>query len=169
MAEIKVKCPNCFSEEKCFEETIERKDTDDFKSYLCFRCGYTSNSLYSKKSKERNKHLETTAEIIKELEFFDEERQLYWYPSVINMGSKGIIFPEGSVESWYWRYAQVIFIPEEERKDYPVPGKDGEYYESRLDVEGAKRFGQFEFLDACTDMGLVKKNLEKNIGSSGIV
>ena len=63
----------------------------------------------------------------------------------------------------------MIFIPEEERKDYPVPGKDGEYYESRLDVEGAKRFGQFEFLDACTDMGLVKDKLENEFGSSGVI
>ena len=103
------------------------------------------------------------------VEFFDEERQIYWYPSVINMGPKGIIFPEGNLETWYWRYAKVIFIPEEERENYPVPGKDGEFYESRLDVEGAKRFGQFEFLDACTDMGLVKDNLENNFGSSGVI
>ncbi len=169
MAEIKIKCPNCYSEEKCFEETIERENEDDFKSYLCFHCGFTSNSYYSKESKERVKHLETTADLIKELEFFDDERQLYWYPSVINMGPKGIIFPEGNLETWYWRYAKVIFIPEEERKDYPVPGKDGEYYESRLDVEGAKRFGQFEFLDACTDMGLVKNKLENEFGSSGVI
>ena len=167
MEEIKIKCPNCYSEGKCFEETIERKTEDDFKSYLCFNCGYTSNSFYTSESKERNKHLANTAEIIKELEFFDEERQLYWYPSVINMGPKGIIFPEGNLESWYWRYAEVIFIPEEERKDYPVPVKDCEYYESRLDIEGAKRFGQFEFLDACTAMGIVKTDLEKNYGSSG--
>tara|TARA_R100001594_G_scaffold34545_1_gene63570 strand:- start:567 stop:1076 length:510 start_codon:yes stop_codon:yes gene_type:complete len=169
MAEIKIKCPNCFSEEKCFEETVVRENEDDFKSYLCFHCGFTSNSFYTKDNKARAQHLETTAELIKELEFFDEERQIYWYPSVINMGPKGIIFPEGNLETWYWRYAEVIFIPEGERENYPVPGKDGEFYESRLDVEGAKRFGQFEFLDACTDMGLVKDNLESNIGSSGVI
>ena len=169
MAEIKIKCPNCFSEEKCFEETVERKDSDDFKSYLCFHCGYTSNSYYTKDSKARAQQLETTADLIRDLEFFDEERQIYWYPSVINMGPRGIIFPEGTREEWYGRYAKVIFIPEEDRKNYPVPGKDGEFYESRLDTEGAKRFGQFEFLDACTDMGLVKQNLETNSGASGIV
>ncbi len=161
MAEIQIKCPHCYSQEKCFEETVERKDDDDFKSYLCFNCGYTSNSLYSEESKVKNQHLESTAQIIRDLEFFDEERKIYWYPSVINMGPKGIIYPEGDVENWYWRYAEVIFIPEEERKNYPVPGKDGEFYESRLDTEGAKRFGQFEFLDACRAMGIVKTNLEK--------
>ena len=86
MAEIKIKCPNCFSEEKCFEETVVRENEDDFKSYLCFHCGFTSNSFYTKDNKARAQHLETTAELIKELEFFDEERQIYWYPSVINMG-----------------------------------------------------------------------------------
>ena len=58
--ETKITCPVCKSK-NCFE-SIDNNIT----SYLCLRCGYTSNSLYTSESKERNKHLANTAEIIKE-------------------------------------------------------------------------------------------------------
>ena len=49
MAEVKITCPNCFSEDRCFESKME---IEDFSSYMCFNCGFTSNSLYKN---ERNR------------------------------------------------------------------------------------------------------------------
>ena len=93
------------------------------------------------------------------LKFFDEKREIYWYPSVVNMGPKGIIFPEGNVEYWVWKYAEVVEVPKEEQKNYPVLDKDGEFYTEKLDVENAQTFGQYEFLEACKCMGIVGNNL----------
>ena len=45
-------------------------------------------------------------------------------------------------------------MTEEEQKQYPIPGKDGEFYTEKLDVENAKEYGQYEFMDACKDMGI---------------
>jgi hypothetical protein len=67
------------------------------------------------------------------------------------MGERGIIYPEGNVSNWNWYYASVVEIPEDKRKDF-----DG--HERRLDVENARKFGQFEFMDACQAMGIVKDN-----------
>jgi Zn ribbon nucleic-acid-binding protein len=149
--EIIVKCPVCDSDDHCFEDTMEE---NDFKSYMCFRCGYTSNSHYTKESKERAKHIKNTPELIRSLEVFDTERELFWYPSVLNMGPKGIIFPEGKEDNWVWRYAKVVEIDKESQKEYPVPGKDGEFYESRLDTEGAEIYNKFDFLGAVKSMGI---------------
>jgi alpha-L-arabinofuranosidase len=66
------------------------------------------------------------------------------------MGEKGIIFPEGkTAEDYSWKYAKVVDIPEEERHKY-------DNYDKRLDVENAKTFGYYNFLDACKEMGLTK-------------
>ena len=46
MAEVKITCPNCMNDKHCFEETAM-----DFKSYMCFNCGFTSNSAYTNESK----------------------------------------------------------------------------------------------------------------------
>ena len=32
MAEVKITCPNCFSEDRCFESKME---IEDFSSYMC--------------------------------------------------------------------------------------------------------------------------------------
>jgi hypothetical protein len=146
-----IECPICNNKDRCFEDVLEDKD---FSSYLCFGCGFTSNSHYTKESTDRLEHIQKTADIVRDLEFFDESRELYWYPSVINMNTLGIIFPEGTPESFEWKYAKVV--PVSDGEQYPVPGKPGEFYDTKLDVENAEVFGQYEFLDACKSMGIAK-------------
>ena len=79
----------------------------------------------------------------------DEKRGIVWFPAVINMGEKGLIFPEGNPDNFVWKYAQVVDIPEEERHKY-------DNYDRRLDVENAESFGQEGFLDACKAMGITQ-------------
>ncbi len=144
--ESKIKCPVCKSKAQCFDEYVEE---DNFHSYLCFKCGYTSNSKFTYGSDELLSSLEASPQLIIELQVADWERDIVWIPSVLNMGEKGIIFPEGTYEDWSWKYAKVVDIPEEDREKY-----NGE--EKRLDVESANIYGQHEFLKACKDMGIVK-------------
>ena len=141
-----IDCPICYDKDTCFEDT-----QPDFKSYMCFNCGFMSNSHYTENNLDK---VENTSQLVNELKFFDEERQIYWYPSIVNMGPKGIIFPEGNVENWVWKYAEVIEVPEEEQKQYPIPDKEGEFYTEKLDIDNAKTYGQYEFLEACKEMGI---------------
>ena len=141
-----IDCPICYDTDACFEDIQEK-----FKSYMCFNCGFMSSSYYKK---DTVKEAEGMVKLVDELKTFDEERQIWWYPSVLNMGPKGIIFPEGNPNNWTWKYAKVVSVPEEEQKQYPIPGKDGEFYTEKLDVENAKEYGQYEFMDACKDMGI---------------
>ena len=141
-----IDCPICYDKDTCFEDTQEK-----FKSYMCFNCGFMSNSIYTEDNLDK---IENTSQLVNELKFLDEERQIYWYPSVVNMGTKGVIFPEGNTENWVWKYAEVVEVPEEEQKQYPIPDKDGEFYTEKLDVENAETYGQYEFLDACKKMGI---------------
>ena len=144
--ESKIKCPVCKSKAQCFDEYVVE---DNFHSYLCFQCGYTSNSKFKYGSDELLSSLEASPKLIIEVQIADWERDIVWIPSVLNMGPKGIIFPEGTFDDWSWKYAKVVDIPEEDREKY-----NGE--EKRLDVESANIYGQHEFLKACKDMGIVK-------------
>ena len=146
--ETKITCPVCKSK-NCFE-SIDNNIT----SYLCLRCGYTSNSLLKESSESLEKILETTPQLAKDLQIFDSTRELYWIPTVINMGERGIIYPEGTTDNWKWKYAKVVDVPKESQKDYPIPGKDDEYYKTMLDVENAEEFENTEFLEACKAMGI---------------
>ena len=141
-----IDCPICYDSDTCFEDIQEK-----FKSYMCFNCGFMSNTAYTEENSDK---VENTSQLVEELKFFDEERKIYWFPSVVNMGPKGIIFPEGNIENWVWKYAEVVEISKEERDQYPVPNKDGEFYKEKLDVENAETYGQYEFLKACKKMGI---------------
>ena len=50
-----------------------------------------------------------------------------------------------------WALALMVDIPEEDRDQY-----DG--HERRLDVDNAEKFGQFEFMEACISMGIIKED-----------
>ena len=151
--ETKIECPIC-SSKNCFE-SIDNNIT----SYLCLRCGYTSNSLLKQDSKSLKEVMKTTPQLAKDLQVYDYTRKLYWIPTVINMGDRGIIYPEGTTDSWKWKYAKVIDVPKASQKAYPIPDKDDEYYTTMLDVENAQEFENTEFLEACKAMGITKGDL----------
>ena len=147
MAEVKTNCPNCFSKEQCFEES-----TEHFTSYICFQCGFTSNSYYKNDTKELEQAVESSTQLMNEISVFDYDRKITWFPSVLNMGKFGIIYPDGTKNNWMWKYAEVTKLTEEEMKDAQYEG-----HEHKLDVDNSKSYGQHEFMDACKDMGIIKE------------
>ena len=151
--EIVIDCPVCYDTDSCFEDTQEK-----FESYMCFNCGFMSSSYYIEGSEHK---IQNSSQLIKDLKYFDEEREIYWYPSVVNMGKLGIIYPEGSVDSWGWRLASVVEVEPDEIESYPIPNEEGKFYTEKLDVENAMQFGQYEFLQACQSMGIVGNDLHK--------
>ena len=147
MSEVKTKCPNCFTENQCFEES-----TEHFTSYICFKCGFTSNSYYKNDTEELKKAVESSTQLMNEISVFDYDRKITWFPSVLNMGKLGVIYPEGTENEWVYKLAQVRPLTELEKKDDKYQGHD-----QILDVENAETFGQYEFLEACQKMGIIKE------------
>ena len=149
--EQKTSCPICKDlHNNCVVEKTEI-DGLPFESYICFECGLTTNSHFALDSEHLEKATENNTQLMNDLKIIDEERSLVWYPSVINMGEKGIIYPDGSITDWHWYYAAVVDVSEDEREKY-----DG--MEKRLDIENPQKFGQFEFMSACVAMGVIKEN-----------
>ena len=144
-----ITCPVCWDNNQCFEEIQET-----FSSYLCFHCGFMSDSRYEIGSLQLIENVKKSPKLVQDLQFEDRERNILWFPSVINMGELGMIFPEGTPEEYVWKYAKVIDIPEEERHKY-------DNYDRRLDVEGAFTFSQNEFMKACDEMGITKELNER--------
>ena len=140
-----ITCPVCWDNNQCFEEVQET-----YSSYLCFHCGFMSDSRYEVDSLQLLDNLKKSPKLVQELKVEDKERNIMWFPSVINMGELGMIFPEGTPEDYVWKYAKVIDIPEEERHKY-------DNYDKRLDVDGAFTFSQNEFMKACDEMGITKE------------
>ena len=140
-----IDCPICYNTDQCFEDKQE-----GFNSYLCFSCGYMSSTHYEIDSLALIDNLKKSPKLVQDLGIIDKERDIVWFPSVINMGQKGMIYPEGKPESWFWKYAEVVDVPEEERSKHGG-------HDKKLDLEGAHTYGQKTgFLEACKSMGLTK-------------
>ena len=140
-----IDCPNCFDFDKCFEDVQE-----DFSSYLCFNCGYMSDSRYKKDSLQLIENLKNSPKLVKETQFHDKERDIVWFLAILNMGELGVIYPEGNQKDYSWKYAKLVDIPENERAIY-------EGHTKRLDVENATTYSKDDFLQACKDMGITKQ------------
>ena len=139
-----IDCPVCYDTDRCFEDVQE-----EFSSYLCFNCGYMSDSRYEVGSLKLTDNLKNSPKLIQDRKYIDKQRNIVWFLAVINMGELGMVFPEGNEKEYEWKLAKVIEIPEEERDKY-------NNYDRRLDVENAKTFKKNEFLQACKEMGITK-------------
>jgi len=137
-----IDCPVCYNVDQCFEEVQET-----YSSYLCFACGFKSDSRYEVGSLQLIENLKKSPKLVQETAFEDTTRNIIWFPSVINMGELGMIYPEGTPDKYVWKYARVVEISDEEKDKY-------DNYDRRLDVENAETFKRF--IDACEAMGITR-------------
>ena len=108
-----VKCNHCGAE-MCYEY-----HNPQFIQWMCFNCGYGSTSHMVKDSDFVKSSREVLPELIKDLEFIDED-EFVWYPSTINVPEKGILFPNGtSKDNWQWSVAPLTLIKDEEKAKFP--------------------------------------------------
>ncbi len=123
----------------CVEES-----QGDFSSYMCFRCGFMSDSRMVDESEFMEKHLKNTPQVIKDLKQYDIERSIYWYPSVVNVPEKGVVFPieMKSNDTYGWTAAKYI-----------ESDKDG--YDFELDMDNAQSFGSIFFYEALKYIGTI--------------
>ena len=82
-----ITCPHCLDTNNCFEDV-----QPTFSSYLCFNCGYMSDSRYEIGNLQLIENMKKSPQLVRESQFEDKERNIIWFPSVINMGALGIIF-----------------------------------------------------------------------------
>ena len=152
---IKVLCPHCGSHE-CLEDTLVMETKEIVNSYMCMDCGYTTSTLNVEGSQVIKHYEDTTAELIKELRWVDD-KNLVWYPTVLNFPSSGIIFPDGTNEhNWVWNAAPAVDIALEEQSKYPIPGQKDQYYTRRIDMEAGRKFLKTDFYGACLFLGFVQ-------------
>ena len=69
--EKKITCPVCFSDDRCFEDVQEQADKT-FSSFMCFKCGYTSNSAYKWDSQELKQAQTGATQLMNDVSFYDE-------------------------------------------------------------------------------------------------
>ena len=144
-----INCSRCGSD-ACYVDEVNQ----DIKTYFCYGCGYQTNSLMKEGETFYENQITVLPELYKDLMFKDEEK--IWFPSMINIPSKGMIFANGpSAQNWKWAAVKAIVVSEEEKTKYPIPGKKDQYYEFRMDMATMKSFLEKDFMDALSYIGVL--------------
>jgi len=137
-----INCSRCGSD-ACYVDEVNQ----DIKTYFCYGCGYQTNSLMKEGETFYENQITVLPELYKDLMFKDGEK--VWFPSMINVPSKGMIFANGSsAQNWKWAAVKAVPVTEEEKTKYPIPGKKDQYYEWRMDTITLKEFPERDFMEA---------------------
>lgn len=132
---------------------------DEVKTQQCINCGHATSDRLTAENKE---------EIINGLssdmkKWHKIELGKIWLPSFITL-PLGMVFPfadeSDDGESMKWGFAPMVDIAEEDRVNYPMDNKEGEFHTKKYDTDNAEVFE--EFVSALSKMNELAKYLENN-------
>ena len=143
-------CPRCGSD-ACYVQEVNH----EIKNYMCYGCGFITNSLMKKGEEFFESQMETLPELYKELMGEDEDTGLIWMPNTINLPNKGMVFADGKNGSnWAWAAAKAIPMPKEEQEKFKAKGKN---YKFKMDMENIKHYPESDFMEALEYIGVFEK------------
>lgn len=143
-----INCARCGSD-ACYVDEVNQ----DIKTQFCYGCGFQTNSLMKIDEDFYEQQVAILPELYKDL-FLEDHENLIWMPSSVNIPTQGMVFANGSSSlDWGWAAVKAVPVSEEEKEKYPIPGKEGEYYEWRMDMTTLKMFPEKEFMDALSYIG----------------
>jgi len=143
-------CPRCGSD-ACYVQEVNH----EIKNYMCYGCGFITNSLMKKGEEFFETQMETLPELYKELMGEDEDTGLIWMPNTINLPNKGMVFADGKNGSnWAWAAVKAIPMPKEEQEKFKAKGKN---FKFKMDMENIKHYPEGDFMEALDYIGVFEK------------
>ena len=143
-----ITCAHCDSD-ACYVN----ENSPTIKTYSCFGCGYTTNTLMKEGEEFYAQQVEILPDLYKDVMFKDEEEK-YWFPTTINIPNQGMVFYNGTnKENAKWAAVKAVPVLEEEKEKYK--NKKGEYYTHRMDMTTMVGFEMRDFMEALSYIGVL--------------
>lgn len=142
---------------RCGSDVCYEVNHDTSMYWQCMDCGFYTNTFMLKGSEVVNNLKETLPELYKDLLFHDEDGFI-WCVKVIMKPGIGSIFAEGtSIVDWHWTFLPDIPILPTEQHLFPI--KSGIPRTHKSDEANKKKYGQYDFILALQDAGLLLNQL----------
>jgi ribosomal protein L37E len=129
----------------CGERSLHVLGQDGIQSMQCISCGYASSDRFAGYKETNDAYKELTDEM---KEWSKESNGRIWIPTIMTLPF-GILYPldvdnlVNHQKEMKWGFAPMVYIPEEEQKDYPVEGQPDTFYKRRYDTDNPKVFDDF--------------------------
>ena len=127
----------------CEERALHVIGENETQTQQCINCGFVTAPKF-KYENDLWKHLKAYTELTEEMQAWSVRMNNYiWIPTIMTLPF-GILYPFNNEEKELkWGFAEMKDIPEKERKNYPVEGQSGKFYERMYDTDNAKVFDTF--------------------------
>jgi len=153
-----IKCNRCEGD-ACYTQKINK-----ITLYSCYGCGFQSSTVMKRGEKFLEEQMDILPELYKALLGEDDEG-LVWMPQTVNLPQNGMVFATAAKEfgnqgaevnqdNYEWAGVKAVEITEEEKHKFPIPKKEGEFYEWRMDMTTEKRFSHKDFVEALDYIGV---------------
>jgi hypothetical protein len=151
MTDNLITCPHCGGN-ACYEKQINIS----LKTYLCYGCGFQSNTLMKEGEEFYDEQIKSLPELYKDL-IFEDKNGLRWMPSYIDIQGKGTVFIKGtSIQDWKWSAMKHRKIEDNEKEMFKNP--KGGYYKFASDTKTLKAFEKHDFIEGLDYIGVFEKD-----------
>jgi len=136
MSEIDKIISNC---PLCEQHSLHLAGNSDTQIMQCIWCGYVSSPKFIGLKKDNEEYQKLTEDMKKWSKEFNGR---IWIPSMFTLPD-GMIYPEDVDGIMKWKLAKMKPIPEEEQKDYPIDGRENEFYTKKYDTDNTFIYDNF--------------------------
>lgn len=131
-------------------------------SYMCMESGFVTNDMLRIDSDMVSQYEQHMSQLMRDVKYVDEPRGLVWYPTYMQVGNFALYCTGTSAKDLGWEIATIVPLSEEDSKNYPIPGQEGQYFTSRIDTDNSQFF--VDFTSAMNAMyGSVAKLYHENL------
>ena len=123
----------------CEEHSLHIIGEKESQLMQCIWCGYVSSPKFVGKREDNEEYQKLTDDM---KGWSKEALNRIWIPSLFTLPD-GMIYPENENGVMKWKLAELIDIPEEERKNYPVGDGTDKLYDKRYQTEKPKVYDNF--------------------------
>lgn len=141
---------------------MEADPTTGVTSYMCMESGFCTTDKLVDGSDEVEKYENIISQLMRDVKVVDSETNLVWYPAFLHTPIVLLYCSGTGAHDMIWEVANVVPIPEDRRKDFPIPGQPDQYYENMLDTTNAELYDKALFEQAFDRFyEIIKERLEQ--------
>ena len=123
----------------CGDHSLHLSEDKDLNFMQCINCGYVSSDKF-KGTREDNEEYKKLDELLQS--WVQETEGRLWIPIQMTLPF-GMVYPALVDDEMKWVFAEMVEIPEEEQKNYPIPGDEGKFYTRKYETDQPKFYDTY--------------------------
>jgi Zn ribbon nucleic-acid-binding protein len=132
----------------CEAHSLHIAGEQETQTQQCINCGYVTSEKFKLNGVPKEEH-ESYKNLTEDMKgWCTVENDRMWIPTIMTL-PLGMLYPinidnpVNHQNELKWAYAEMVDIPEEERKDYPIEGQEGKFYERKFNTDNPQVFDIF--------------------------